>query len=204
MQNPPITARVFDFKWTEYNVTQTVLYWRESLIFASNSSVEQKNVQINLSIYPNSTDQISQAQTQLIAVAKNVDSYWEPIKNWTPIALLLSQDADKLAVLTTIGIVAAISIFYIAKFRNRTLKISYSKLPEKDKKILTALYVTEKRRTAVTAGNIAATLIKIDQQIGNAELAARLQVLAGLGLVSHRIQNLHDEPLLVWKLKLKI
>lgn len=199
MQNPPITARVFAFRWNEYNVTQVVVYWDESLIFASNSSVEQKTVQISLCVFPGSSSQVPQAEAELETIAKAVDSYWEPIKTWTPVALLFSQYANFLAAATLVTAVSTASFFYITGFTKKTSRLAYSKITEKDKKVLAALNTTQ-QLTIATVGNIVITFGKLNsQQIDETDLAGSLEGLASLGLVHRAVQNVNDNPVSIWR-----
>ena len=42
LQNPPITARYFAFKYIDFNTTQIVLYWYETSIFTFNNTAQQR------------------------------------------------------------------------------------------------------------------------------------------------------------------
>jgi hypothetical protein len=198
MQNPPITSRVFAFHWNRYNVTQAVIYWRESLIFASNSSVEQKNVQISLTMFPSSSESVQQTELQLQKVAETVCAYWEPIKTWTPVALLLSQYADILAATALCGLLS-ISLMYLIGAVKNPGKVAYAKLSKQDQSIVTALRQTQ-RSTIATPNNIAASYETLThQRIDEAELSTRLKGLAHVGLVGCEIRSVDDHPVLVWK-----
>jgi exosortase len=199
--NPPITARLFAFQWSSFNVTQVVMYWHETLMFASNSSAEQKNMQISLSVYPSSADNIQDIEQQLQAVARPISTFWEPIKEWTPVAILLSQYANILAAVTLISLASAISAFYYFKIKGTPSgKIAYSKTSEQDKKVIAALQETQKRRVSSTINSIQESYQTLNNpQISETDLISRLQGLSHVGLIRHKIISVNDVPIVCWE-----
>jgi hypothetical protein len=150
-------------------------------------------------MYPNSSEGVQQDELQLQKFAEVVCAYWEPIKTWTPVALLLSQDANILAAATLVGLAFALSASYFLNFRRNTYKIAYSKISEEDKKVLLALSTTQ-RSTMSTVGNIAATYRKLNgQEIEETALASRLEGLARAGLAYQDVTNIVDNPVYQWK-----
>jgi len=76
LENPPILARYFAFQYTKYPETQVVLYWFETSIFMTNNTAEQKHVKISLIAYPDTPQEIAEAENQLLPFARAIVNYW--------------------------------------------------------------------------------------------------------------------------------
>ena len=202
MQDPPITARHFAFHWTKSNVTQAVFYWRESMVMTSNTTSALKIIQISLSIYPNSTqpEQIQQVEATLQRFGETVATYWQPIRTWAPVALVLSRNADILAEISAAGLVLVIAVTVLKNVqRNNRKKGTYAKISEQNKKIVAAVNQTQ-RQSVSTVGNIAFTYQALyKQSIDQTLLVDRLESLSQVGVLYPEIRNIDDGPLLVWK-----
>lgn len=81
--NPPIVGRYFAFQYHTTNQTQVVLYWYETATFSINGTSEQKHVKMSLVVYPKSSSEVTQTETLLLPIAKEINDYWQPIKTWT-------------------------------------------------------------------------------------------------------------------------
>jgi len=92
LQNPPLTARYFAFQDTKTNLTQVILYWYENALFNTGSSTEQEHVKISLIAYAKTPEEVPNIEEQLLPFAKAIANYWQPIKTWSQIALLISQN----------------------------------------------------------------------------------------------------------------
>ena len=205
-ENPPIFARHFIFHWTIYDFTQAVTYWRETLTLTTNTTNERRNIQISVITYPNQTNpsQIQQIETNLETFAKNIATYWEPLKTWVPIALSLSQNANILAAASASGLLLILPIASMQKIKaNKQRKQLYPKLSEQDQNLLHTLTLTPPH-TLPTTGYIQSVHQKTFQEnIQLDNLQTRLQQLAQLDLVSREIQNVEDEPILTWRTKIE-
>ena len=161
LENPPIIGRYFIFQHTKTNSTQAVLYWYETSIFKTNSTTEQKHVKISLIAYPDSLQDLPEVKNQLLAIAVVTASYWQPIKTWSQIALLISQNSDKL-IIATMALLSVVLIFYNLEKRKERKKntIAYQKLSKANKQIINAVHQTEKT-IMPTLNNISKTYNKI-------------------------------------------
>jgi exosortase/archaeosortase family protein len=200
MQNPPIIARVFAFRWNNYNNAQVVVYWRETLAFTSNNETQQKNVQVSLSIYPNQPEQITQTEDTLQKLAESIAAYWEPLRTWTPVALLLSKNANILAASSTAALALVIPLEVLKKrYKTAGRKAVYSKIADEDKRILAALGRLQ-RKNLSTPSNLKPAFQKLNNlDIDEQTLENRLQDLSKIGLAYPTIRNVEDDPVLVWK-----
>jgi len=198
--NPPITARYFAFQYHSTNQTQVVLYWYETSTFTANGTSQQKSVQISLITYPQSPQEVTTAEDQLLPFATAINNYWEPIKTWTPIALSLSQQSLPLAAATSIPI-PIIALLYLLRKRNERKANSraYTKLSQPAKDIIDIVSETEKK-TALTLDKIADTYQKTtNQTISKDQLMQKLAELEKIGIIKSHIKNKQDEPTLTWK-----
>jgi hypothetical protein len=108
LQNPPIIARYFAFEYIKYDQTQVVLYWFEISIFNVSGTFQQSYVKISLITYPNTRQNITDAESRLMPFAVAIANHWQPMKTWTQIMVFLSQNSGVLATTTTILLVTAI------------------------------------------------------------------------------------------------
>jgi exosortase len=200
-ENPPITARHFVFHWTRYDFTQAVCYWRETLTLTTNTTSERSNVQISLIIYPNSTqpDEIQQVEATLQTFGENVANYWEPLKTWVPIALLLSQNANILATIFTAGLILLIPVAALKQIQKQgSRKNIYFKLSDQDKKIYNSLKQTQKNILPTTKNIQNAYQTVYQENIEENLLIEKLTQLAEDGMIMETIKKVDDEPVKVW------
>jgi hypothetical protein len=199
LDNPPILARYFAFQWVNTNETQVVLYWYETAIFMTNGTAQQKQVKMSLITYPDSPQNLTRKE-ELLPFATAIAQYWEPIKTWTPIALLLSQQSLPLAAATSTPI-PVIAVLYFLKKRNerKANSLAYTKLSRPAKDLIDVISETEKK-SASTLGKIADTYQKTTNQvISKDQLMQKLAELEKIGILKSQIISKQDEPILTWK-----
>ena len=199
-ENPPIISRYFAFQYTKTNAIQAVLYWFESGEFTINSTSQQKQVKISLIAYPDGSEELPQIEEQLLAIAKFIVSYWQSIKTWSPVAIIMSQNGDKLAGATSMLLVAIVVMYEFDVKRQRKINTSaYQKLSKADKQMLDIIRETEKR-TASTMHNIANAYYEATgQTIDEDQLIRKLAELEKIGIIRSCITNKHDEPIQTWQ-----
>jgi exosortase len=205
-QNPPITARLFAFKQTNSNTSQVVLYWYENAIFKTGSNSQQKYVKISLIAFAKNPDNILQTEKILLPFGKAIANYWQPIKTWSKIALLISQNG---IILTGVTITLLITFLTYQLIKNHTRKKTnlkiYNKLtiPE-EKHILKAAHQTS-QTDIPTTNAIASQYKKISgKNIKIQLLFQKLQDAENLGLIKRDIISQKDEPKVIWKSQLPI
>jgi len=195
LQNPPITARYFAFQYTSTNQTQTVLYWYETATFTRNNTAQQKHVKISLIAYPKTPEEITTIEDQLLPVAEAIANYWQPIKEWTQIALTISQNGLALTAATATLLATIIILCSLSNRRekDRNYKV-YQKLSKTTKQIIDAVSQTEKGETP-TVENIAKKCE--DTHLKN--VLHELHEIQKMGLVKSQVVNKQDEPIQTWK-----
>ena len=199
-QNPPIIARYFAFQWTKTNQTQVVLYWFETSLFKiNNTEAQQKQVKISLITYPDSPQNVTKPE-DLTPIATAIAQYWQPIKTWSQIALLLSQNSPYLATATTLTlpILAIIYAFETIKQRKTNTK-AYQKLSKPNQQLIKIVAETEKT-TKPTLSAIATTYKNLTgENIEQEKLLQQLSETEKTGIIKRTITNIQDEPTLTWK-----
>jgi exosortase len=198
LQNPPIIARYFAFKYLEFNQTQMVLYWFETSVFTINNVSETKQVKISLITSPNSPDDVSASEEYLLPFATAIANYWQPMKTWSEIALVISKNGFALAGATT-TLLAAIVVFEIfQRIRaRRASENTYIKLSTADQQLIMA--VGEAPGTP-TPDNIATTYQNlVHREITTNDLIQKLNEAEKTGLVERSIINDQDQPILGYR-----
>jgi len=200
IQNPPIISRFFVFNYTATNQTQAVLYWFESAIFTANATSQQKHVKISLITYPENPDDLPLMEQQMVTIGTAIASYWEPIKTWSQIALLLSQQGAYLA-LTISALLIPLAILYILQERKqrKANTAAYQKLPTQNKQIIDAVLETEKTTTPTLKAIATTYKNKTTQPIEEQKLLQKLSETEKIGIVKGYIANKHDNPTQIWK-----
>jgi exosortase len=199
-QNPPVIGRFFAFTYTATNITQVVLYWFESATFSVNSTSQQKHVKISLITFPENQENLPSIENQMVTLGTAVASYWEPIKTWSQIALLLSQQGAYLAP-TTSTLLIPLAVLYTFRKRKqiKANTIAYQKLSDPNKLIIDIISETEKTTTS-TLNAIATTYKnKTSEPLEEQKLLQKLSETEKTGIIKSNIANIHDEPTQVWK-----
>lgn len=205
LQNPPIIARFFAFQYSNSNNTQVVLYWYETSSFTINNTAQQKQVKISLVVYPKSPQDIQAIEEQLLPFAAEIVNYWQPMKSWSQIALVLSQYGDKITMVTSSFLTIPIILvaYYKRKEKNNN-NILYNKLSLIDRQIIYTVQMIEKNNTTIpTLKNIYYQYKNIiNGNIQKEEMQNILLKAEKSGLVNNQIINWQDEPMKVWKVNL--
>ncbi len=199
LDNPPIIARYFAFNWISTNQTQVVLYWYESAIFKTNDTFQQKQVKISLITYPDSPQNLTRKE-ELLPFATAIAQYWEPIKTWTPTALLLSQNGLPLAAAAGIPI-PIIGVLYVLKKRNerKANAKTYQKLSKPTKDIVDTVSETQETTTPTLNAIITTFAHKTGESIEAKKALERLTEAERAGIVKREIASIKDEPTQIWK-----
>ena len=198
--NPPITARYFAFQYKNTNQTQVVLYWYETATFTTNTTAQTKSVMMSLVQYPTENQKVSQVEANLLPVAQEVNSYWQPIRTWTTIALALSQNG---LALSKAAIVMLISFLIFGMFLNYQDKASllklYRKLPTETQTLIGAITNAQRQKNSTTQG-VADELSKLTKPLPHQVwIDRKLSEFENVGLIKKTIVNKKDVPTIQWK-----
>jgi len=205
LENPPLTARYFAFQYTKTNQTQLVLYWYETATFKTNTTVQQKHVKMSLITYPDTPQNVTEAENRLLPFATAIANHWQPTKTWSQIALAISVNGPTLAA-AAVTLLAAILMFNVIEKnkRKKTNTYAYKKLSKMNQQIIEAVHQAQRTATG-TITNIAKTYENIAEEKITAEnLLQKLTEAEKAGLVEKEVINEQDEPVLGWKTQLSL
>ena len=196
IENPPIISRYFAFQYIDTNETQAVLYWYETATFTVNSTSQQKHVKISVITYPETIEDIQNIENQMVALATAIANYWQPIKTWSQITMITSQNGANLATATSTILIAILIFNHLENRRQKKANTNaYQKLSTQNKQIIDAVRETEKTATP-TLDNVAKT---IGKSISKKQILQKLSELEKISIIKSVISNQHDEPIKIWK-----
>jgi exosortase len=200
LQNPPIIARCFAFQYIKYNTTQVVLYWFETSTFTINNTVQQKYVKISLVAYPKNPQDIPAVEEQLLQFTTAIVNYWQPMKTWSLLALILSQYGDRFIIVTLfILVIPIIFATYEKRKEKNKNSVFYQKLSLKDRQMIDAVQLMDGITTPTLQNIYSNYQNTINNNIEKEEMLECLIRAERTGLVSGKIINWQDEPVQVWR-----
>ncbi len=200
LENPPIIARYFAFQYKNDNQTQLVLYWFESTIFTIDNASAQKQVKLSLIAYPDKPEDVPNMEEQLLPFATAMVGYWQPIKTWSAVAMLISHNGISLAGITA-AILVALVILYAFELREqrKANANAYTKLSKRNQQLVDIIQKTEKRTTP-TLGNLQRAYQEMTMEpLDSTQLEQKLAELEKIGVIRRTITSRQDEPTLTWK-----
>ena len=198
--NPPIIARYFAFQYRKTNQTQAVLYWYETATFTVNATSQQKHVKISVITYPKTPENVTDYENLMLPIATAINNYWQPIKTWTSIALVISQNGLTLAAATTTILITLILLrIFLDQQDKASLLRLYTKLPQQTQQLITAVTNAQKQRNNTTK-SVANELEKQTKTtISETWITEKLEEAQKAGLIKKTITNKNDEPAITWK-----
>ena len=200
LENPPIMARYVVFHYIRTNRTQAVLYWYEKSTFETNTTSQEKHVKISVISYLNSSEAIPEVEDKMARIATSIAQYWQPIKKWTQIAIIISQNGYRLtAIATGLLIVLVVILVFERRIERKANTNAYRKLSAPLKQIINVIHKTEKT-TIPTLNKIA---IKhrntVGKPISKEELLQTLMEIEKTGIIKSKVVSKEDEPIQIWK-----
>ncbi len=200
-ENPPIIGRYFAFQYVATNETQAVLYWYETAIFTVNSTSQQKHVKISVITYPETIEDVPNIKNQMITIATAIANYWQPIKTWSQITMIISQNGANLAAVTSIMLIATLIFNHIENRKQKKTSTNvYQKISTQHKQIVDAVREIEKT-VKPTLDDLAKTMGK---SISKKQLLQELSELEKIGIIKSIISSQQDEPIKTWKTQIII
>jgi exosortase len=201
LSNPPLIGKYFAFQQTASNTTEVVLYWMESAIFDTGLSSEPKYVKISLVAFPKDSHSILETENSLLPFAQAIIDFWQPIKAWSQISLMIAQNGGLLATVpaTLLAVILAVNVIQKQRDKKSNLKIYHQLGLQEERFILQATYEASKRDTPI-ATNIASHYQRLTgKTIEPRALIQKLTQAEKLGLVRRDIASREDQPIVVWK-----
>jgi exosortase len=199
--NPPITSRYFAFQYRSSGQLQVVLYWYQTATFNVNGTAETKSVMMSIIMYPDSNEKVASCETQMLPVAHAINDFWQPIKTWAAVALVISQNGLALSA-GAIAILLAIIFyaFYLSRQERMSLLTLYKKLPAQDQLLVKAVQNAQTQKSTLA---IAEEYSKLSSTaITEEEMQEKLSAAQRAGLVTQAVVSRNDVPVLVWRVRL--
>jgi exosortase len=201
--NPPLIGRYFAFQYQADKHTQLVLYWYESAVFTINNETQQKMLKTSLIVYPDKPKDVPALEEQLLSMAKTIAGYWQPIKTWSTLAMLMSQNGNGLVMVAT-GFLFALIIFYTfqASAQKTANANIYRKLSKPNQQVVNIIQKTEKHTNPTLAKIHERYEQTTGQRTDPQQLEQKLTELAKTGVIEESIVNNQDEPTRIWKIEM--
>jgi len=160
-------------------------------------------VKISVIAYLNSSETVSRTEKQLVTIATAVAQYWQPIKIWMPVAILISENGDKLTAITTVLLIMVTALYAFERRKKRKTNTNiYRKLSRPVKQIVDVVHETEKT-SITTLNNIAIAYQNlIGRCVDKEKLLHELSEIEKTEIIKRVITNRNDEPTLVWNTQL--
>lgn len=199
-EDPPIIARYFAFQEQDKPQIQLVLYYFTTALFEIDNTTQKKQVKLSFITYFDNTEDLNIIENKLLPFAENTVNYWEPLRKWNTITIVMMQSIFPLAIFAASFLIALLPYTWIQKRRQFKANAStYKKLHSHNQQILNAVQETEKNNLS-TLENIAETYQKmIAKTIHKDELLKKLVELKKLGVIRNIIISEQDEPVYIWK-----
>jgi exosortase/archaeosortase family protein len=200
LDNPPVIARYFAFQYLQGDQTQLVLYWYETSIFTINDTAQQKQVKISLVTFPETPENLPTMENEILPIAEAIANYWQPIKTWALVSMIISQNGLNLALGTTAFLIATVdTYFFERRTQEKTQMDAYRKLATKDQQLVDTIRKIQ-QTTPSTVEEIRNTYEGTTKtEVTTEQLEQKLAELSKIGVVKNVIGNDRDEPIKTWK-----
>ena len=204
LENPPMTARYFAFEYPNSNQTEVVLYWFDQSTFVIGNETKAEYVKISLIDFLNTPKNFTEAESTLLVFGSEIAGYWQPLKTWTAVSLMISQNGWELALATTVLLAGTIGFGAVDKFRDCKAKGRiYQKLSEEDRLIIDSVRKATENSEA-TLGNVAAIYRETASRgLDDEALRQRLIQAEKAGIVNKKIISQSDDPFQTWIVNMK-
>ena len=197
----PIIARYLVFRSPE-NYTQVTLYWYERATFKTGITVGQKYVRISLVIITETSTPHNQFEDELVAIGKQIASYWEPLKTQSIVSLGIP--AQQLLLTASVTFVAFTKTAQHTSERmkeNNNRKIFDSFASENEKLTLQIIQELAEENKKIETRDIRRALEeKTGEPVKLEELARRLNNLEDYRLIRKDIVSVDNQPKMIWKI----
>jgi len=182
-------------------MTQIVMYWYESSYFNTDIGMEREYTKISFIAFASNPQDVPSVEEQLIPFGKTMVEYWLPIKSWSLVALLISQNGILLLAITIAALTPILAIQTIKKQKQTELnQKAYSNLVSNQEKLILQSIDNAPKNSQLT-GNTVAELYKksAGKNIDTTLLLEELNRAQQAGFIKGELANQEDAPILTWK-----
>ena len=215
IENPPVTGRIFTFRYVKSDQTVTILYWYEKSAFKIGNAWANRYIKTSIIAYLNnfiktgeitSLNDYAKLENRLASIAQNIITYWEPAKTWSAFVVAFAGWGQNLSIATIIASSSLVTIWHLKRQRGKGEKARsiykqltwHSTFSEEEREVLKVLEaLAEKERS--TGSELAKSYEKrTGQNIRPARLMEIIRHAEEYGLVRKGIANGRDNPTLLW------
>ncbi|MCK4424707.1 hypothetical protein KAU93_03400, partial [Candidatus Bathyarchaeota archaeon] len=196
LQNPPVVAELFTFRYFGEDTVQAILYWREYIFIETAGAFEREFVKISLVAYATDTENFSKTQNLLTPFGQAIANHMLQTKTWSQIIIIVAEHGKTLIALAATLLIA---VFAVEAINNRTEKreslLAYKKLSSERQTIIKAIH--KEKEASLNA--IASAYQKISgKTIQPERLLEKLRQAEQIGLLDRKIISRNEEPVVVW------
>lgn len=197
LDNPPLTARYFSFKYKNRNTSQTILYWYNQAQFKTEGGFQRKWIKTSIIQYSNNPDNYEQVEENLLPFAESIATYWNPIHQWSWLTLTLSQHSPILILISLILIAGLVGIQQFLRYNERrAARVAYNSLRTRDdKNIIDAVKELGK---PCSNKEVQDELQEKGISYSLEEIEEKLQEAKQVGLLERKLVSINDEPYFLW------
>ena len=218
IENPPVTGRLFTFKYVASDQPVTILYWYEKSAFKIGQTWSNRYVKTSIVAYLNnfvktgemrSINDYTKVENKLASIAQNIITYWEPAKTWSAFVVAFAGWGQTLAIATVTASSSLVAFSYLIR-RAKERKIArsiykqltwHSSFSKEEKEILEALEtLDEGNSTGMELARLHES--KTGERIEPKKLVEMIKHAEEFQLVEKEIVIDKDSPTLVWKTSL--
>ncbi len=158
-------------------------------------------MKISLITFADNPEDIHSVEEQLLPFGEAIANYWQPIKTWSQIVTLISQNGINLIAITTALLIIILSYQAIKnRDKKRSNMEAYNKLALKEEKLILQAAHQAAKEDKPTSIAIASSYRKLTgKPIELNMLLQKLDQARQAGLIEKEIANREDEPILTWK-----
>lgn len=200
LEDPPIIGRFFAYQDTNSKKIQVFLYWYERVLFETESRFENKYTKTSLIVFINDMEEISKIEEHLLSLGKTITNYWQPVKTWSPIILLVSQNGMSLISITIALLIITLTHQAIKRWKERGSNLrAYNKLANQEQLTIEAVHQAAELGNA-TIDAIASTYYQLTgKPIEPSTLRSKLNQAEEASFIRRQIVSQEDEPIITWK-----
>jgi len=216
MENPPLTGRLFTFKYVKSNQTVSVLYWYEKSAFKIGRSWANRYVKTSIIVYLDnfvktgeigSLSDYTKLESKLVSIAQNIIVYWEPVKAWSDFVVAFAGWGQSLSIITMIASSFVVAMLYLKRSReeSRAAQSTYKQLTwhsafsKEEKEIIKVIEILDQKGNSTAIELAKLYKEKTRKKIDLKKLGEIMRHAERYGLIKKEMVNLDGKPVIKWK-----
>jgi len=207
LEDPPIIGRYFVFRnppsnaGASANYTQVTLYWFETVLYNSGTTIQRKYARISLITIASKQDNYQDLEEELLIFGQSIAAHWEPLKQQSLVSLGVPLIQYLLAGTIIFAVLLGIAQYTKEQRKRRNnLKVFESFASPEEKLVVKTLRKLREETKETTLEAIHSALnVANDTTIKSETVEGILNTLEKNGMVKKDIANIQNHPKLIWK-----